>query len=325
MSAPVEVLAALDDCDTYLLITHAHADLDTLGSAIGLRDVLDGDVRIVVPDGVGTRAQRLERALDVTLIEPNEIDPSVADCAIVTDTSSSDRIEPFSIDGFAGTIVVIDHHHPGDLTASAVATYVDTELGATAALVARTIETSSSKLTPKAAVALAAGLIDDTGFLTTATPEESVLLADLLDVAGDRATVLPEILKREPSFGERVAKTKAVVRSTGFRADKTLILLTEVSGEQSAAAQALRDAGADIALVVSDRGSQVWVVGRAESDTIHLPEDVFDPLLERFGGHGGGHAEAGVAKFDTGTPSDISTAVRSQLETALGSPLSEIS
>lgn len=325
MAASVDVPDMLDDCDMCLLVPHAQTDLDALGSAVGLAAVLDCDTRIVVPNGVGTRARRLERELDVELLEPGEVDVPAADCVVVLDTSSSDRIAPLSLEEFVGELVVIDHHHPGDLLDSATATHVDTESGATAALVAGTIDASNSSVTPNAALALAAGLIDDTGSLTTATPAEFALLRELLAVAGDRVELLPGLLRREPSFGERVATAKAVIRSSGYRADETLVLLTNVSGEQSAAARTLRDAGADIAFVVSDRGSQVWLVGRTEPNTVHLPKRVFDPLVERFGGHGGGHAEAGVAKFDTGTPSEIRAATLSCLETALGERLSELS
>lgn len=325
MPALGDVSDALDGCATSLIVAHAQADLDALGSAVGLGDTLDGDTRIVIPNGAGTRARRLERRFDVELEGPSDVDLSAADRIVVVDTSSSDRIDPLSLEGVTGTVVVVDHHHPGDLLDGATATYVDTDAGATAALVARIIAASETDPTPTAAVALAAGLIDDTDSLTTATPAEFVLLGELLEVAGDRAKALPELLRYEPSFGERVATAKAVVRSTGYRADETVVLLTEVGGEQSAAARTLRDAGADVALVVSDRGSRVWLVGRAEPGTIHLPEHVFDPLVERFGGHGGGHAEAGVAKFDTGTPSEIRTATLSRLEAVLGSRLSELS
>jgi phosphoesterase RecJ-like protein len=325
MPAAADVLDSLDDGDTCLLVPHAQADIDALGSAVGLATVLDCDTRIVVPNGVGTRARRLERELDVDPSGPGEVDLPAADCVVVVDTSSSERVAPLSLEGFVGEVVVVDHHRPGDLLERATATNVDADAGATAALVARTVEASNSTVTPTAALALAAGLIDDTDSLTTATPTEFALLRELLAVAGGRVELLPALLRREPSFGERVATAKAVVRATGYRADDTLVLVTDVGGEQSAAARALRDAGADVALVVSDRGSQVWLVGRAGPDTVHLPADVFDPLVDRFGGQGGGHAEAGVAKFDTGTPSAIRAATLSRLETALGAGLSELS
>lgn len=325
MHPAADVSAALDECDTYVLVAHAQADLDSLGSAVGLAEALDGDARIVVPDGMGTRARRLGRELGADPIEPGAVDFPATDCVVVVDTSSSDRIDPLSLEAVAGEVVVVDHHHPGDLLRDATATYLDTDAGATAALVARTIRHANAELTPNAAVALAAGLIDDTGSLATAAPAEFALLGELLAAAGERGRRLPSLLRRDPSFGERVATAKAVVRSTGYRAGDTLVLLTDVGGEQSAAARTLRDAGADVALVVSDRGSQVWLVGRAAPDAVHLPEDVFDPLVDRFGGQGGGHAEAGVAKFDTGTPSEIRDATLSCLETALGTGLTGLS
>jgi phosphoesterase RecJ-like protein len=323
MSDPSAVRAVLDAHDSVLVAVHAHADIDALGSAIGLGRTLSASTRIVAPDGVRSRAGRLAESLGVTVLDPAAVDVADAACLVVLDAPSTARVAPLPVAEASGDVVVVDHHEPGDLDDLATAACVDTDAGATAALVADVVREVGWPPDPTAAVALAAGLLDATGGLAAAADGEPRLLGDLLSAAGDRAEVLPPVLRRDRSFGSRVAATKAVVRASGYRADRTLVLTTAVSGEQTAAARALRDAGADVALVLSAR-ERTWVVGRADPDAIHLPDDLFAPLVERHGGDGGGHAGAGVAKLDDDVERVRSTALDC-LETALGGSLSPLS
>ncbi|WP_255197684.1 DHH family phosphoesterase [Halorarius litoreus] len=319
MDEPTAVAAALRGHDEVVVVTHGHADLDTLGSAVGLARSLDAATSIVLPDGVQARGARLLDALDVDTLGPDAVDATTTGRVVVVDAPSADRVAPVDV---GPAPVVVDHHEPGDLAERATAAYVDTDAGATAALVAQVLDALDRRPPPDAAVALAAGLLDDTGSLTDARPAEFQIAGRLFEAAGERVDVLPALLDREPSFGERVAATKAVVRADGYRADRTLVLLTEVSGEQTAAAHALRGAGADVALVVSDRDERTWVVGRARAGGVELP-DLFAPLAERFGGESGGHAGAAVAKLDCDDPATVRTAVLAALEERVGdlSPL----
>ncbi|MFB6103198.1 MAG: bifunctional oligoribonuclease/PAP phosphatase NrnA [Haloplanus sp.] len=319
------VCSVLDDHTSFSLVVHAHADLDTLGAAIGLGQALDGQSRIIAPDGVQRRARRLPDELGVHLQSPTDDAVSATDCLVVVDAPSADRIAPVSVADSTGDVIVIDHHEPADLAERATAAYIDTEASATAVLVARVLDALNRPLGATAGVSLAAGLLADARSVAEMRAEEVALLADLLAAAGDRLETLPRILRIESSFGERVAAAKAVVRATGYRADRTLVLTTTVSGEQTAAARALRTAGADVALVVSDRDPRTWVVGRADPDVVHLPDDVFTPLIDQYGGDGGGHAGAGVAKLDTGTPEGVRSSALDALEDTLDESLSRLS
>jgi hypothetical protein len=50
----------------------------------------------------------------------------------------------------------------------------------------------------------------------------------------------------------------------------------------------------------------------------HLPDNVFAPLVERFDGHGGGHAGAGVTKLATEDVDAVGTACLEVVESASG-------
>ena len=324
MTDPETVRATLDGHESVALVVHAHADLDAVGSALGLAAALDAETRVVAPDGVKTRARRLADELAVELRGPDDADLAAADSVVVLDAPASDRIAPVDLAAATGDVVLLDHHERGDLAEAATTAWVETTAGATAALAARVATADGRSLDPDAAVALAAGLFDDTDSLASATGEGFRLFGELLDAAGERAEGLPAILEREQSFGTRVAATKAVVRASGYRADGTLLLTTTVGSDQSAAARTLRAAGADVALVFSEREPGTWVVGRADPEILHLPDDVFEPLLDRFGGDGGGHGEAGVAKLHAAAHDEVREATLAAVETALDGALSEL-
>jgi len=322
MADHTAVAGTLEGHDSCLLVVHAQADLDTVGAAVGLARTLDSETRIVAPDGLKQRARQLVEALDETVHTPDAVGD--ADCLVVLDAPSSDRIEPVWGAVTPETLVVIDHHEPDDLVEASTVAAVDTTAGATAALVADVIDALDATADSKARIALAAGLFDDTGGLADASPEEISRFGDLL-ADNDRVDVLSALLEHERSFGQRVAASKAVVRATGYRADRTLVLTTTISSQQSVAAQALRATGAEIALVFSERDDQVWIVGRAESGSINLPEDLFEPLAAAFGGDGGGHAGAGVAKLETTALENVREETVAQLEATLGTELSALS
>ncbi|WP_018256298.1 DHH family phosphoesterase [Halomicrobium katesii] len=324
MADHTAVAGTLEGRDSCLLVVHAQADLDAVGAAVGLARTLDSDARIVAPDGLKRRARQLIEGLDETVHSPDGVALGDADCLVALDAPSSDRIEPVWGAVTPEPLVVIDHHEPGDLVEASTVAAVDTTAGATAALVADVIDALDGTADSKARIALAAGLFDDTGGLAGASPEEISRFGDLL-ADNDHVDVLSALLEHERSFGQRVAASKAVVRATGYRADRTLVLTTTISSQQSVAAQALRATGAEIALVFSERDDQCWIVGRAESESINLPEDLFEPLAETFDGDGGGHAGAGVAKLDTTALEAVREETLAQLEATLGTALSALS
>jgi nanoRNase/pAp phosphatase (c-di-AMP/oligoRNAs hydrolase) len=96
-------------------------------------------------------------------------------------------------------LVVIDHHEPGDLQEAATATCIDTQAPATAHLVADLLEASQYDLSPTGAAALAAGLLDDTGFRAVVTPQTQRRTLDLLRQAQSEEGVLADLWDPDPS------------------------------------------------------------------------------------------------------------------------------
>ena len=308
----------LRDAESVLVAVHQHADLDSTGSAVGLADTLPASVTVAVPSAVQQDARPL---LDrVETVEGSQARPEAYDLAVVVDTPSVERVEASGLRDAATPLVVVDHHEPDDLADTAAAAVVDTDAEATSLLVAQLLDDVGT-VSGFGATALVAGILDDTGGITSASPAGVETVVDLLARAGDDAALLAELFDREVDFGERVATAKALARADGYKAGQRLLLITRVGSQESAAARALVDGGADIALVLSARSGETWVVGRTADRTggdPHLPDDVFTPLVETFGGHGGGHAGAGVAKLATEDVNAVETACLEAVESALG-------
>lgn len=312
-----EFASILSDSSRVLLVPHAHADVDAVGSAVGLAATLDGEVAIARPDSVDSDAE--------TLLDGSHVvaDPEMDeyDLVVVVDAPSRDRIAPHDPVAAGVPYVVIDHHESGDLHADAAASCIDTAAPATAMLVAEILSVGECALPERAAMALAAGLLDDTGFRAVIMDDAYEWTVALLEQAGGERATLADVWSAEPSWSERMASAKALVRATGYRAGETIVLTTRVGGEEGAAVHALMAGNADIGVVVSPQGARTRVVARVAASSTHsfsLPEDLLEPLAASFGGDGGGHASAGAANLASDDVAAIEDEVIARIEDALG-------
>jgi nanoRNase/pAp phosphatase (c-di-AMP/oligoRNAs hydrolase) len=305
----------LFDSERIVVIVHRHADLDSVGAAVGLATTLEGHVDIATPSSVAGSADRLLDGQSVVT------DPDLAgyDLQIVVDAPSRQRIAPIDPTTTETPLLVIDHHEPGDLQANATYHHVDTTAPATAALVANLLRANDLDIPPAGAQALAAGILDDTDFYGIVMPDIQPLVCELLRTATATDTALTAFWEQESPWSEQVATAKAIVRATGYKAGRQLLLITRVGGHERAAADVLVDGGADIGIVLSERDDHTRVVASSTVHTeISLPEDVLEPLATILGGDGGGHATSGVAKLDTTDIETVETTLIEEIEESLG-------
>lgn len=310
----------LESSDRIIVITHQHADVDAVGSAMGFATSLES-VDIAIPDGVQSEAKRL---LDHELVVDSP-DIATYDLQIVVDAPSSQRIAPLEL-ATDTPLILVDHHQRGDLADTAVATHIRTEAAASAQLVAEILREGSWTIPEQGAMALAAGILDDTEFKGIVMPDVQKDILSLLKIAGEDSEQLATLWDSAPAWGGRMATAKALVRSRGYKAGEVILLFSEVGGHESDAAQALLDGNADIAVVLSDRGDQVRVVARIREQTdlsLSLPENILQPLAEEFEGHGGGHATAGTAKLNTGNIDAVKEHILQQVEDTTGMQFGE--
>lgn len=305
----------LERSERTIVITHRHADVDAIGSAMGLAATLEA-VEIATPGGVQSEADVLLD--DDFLIDAPDLESY--DLQVVVDAPTSQRIAP--VEPTPKTpLVVVDHHERGDIADRATVSHSKTDVPATAQLVAEILQGGPWTIPEHGATALAAGILDDTGFRATIMPDVQDDLLSLLEIAGEDSRRLSTLWETVPAWSERMATAKALVRSRGYKAGETILLVSQVGGEEAVAARALLAGNADIALVFSDRGDQIRVTGRTIEGaglSLSLPEHVLQPLADEFGGHGGGHATAGTAKLDTDDVEPVEEHALQCVEDALG-------
>ena len=307
----------LKESDQTVVITHSHADLDSVGAAVGLAATVDGTVDVAIPTNVKSNAEPLLE--HCTVVENPEL--SAYDLQVVVDAPSTERIAPLDPTGNEIPLIVFDHHEPADLQDHATVSYIDTEAPATSILVSEILQAGDWTLSEPSAMALAAGTLDDTDFHGIVLPEVIDDLLDLLNGAGEYRSQLATLWDTETPWGERMATAKAIVRTRGYKAGETILFVTQVGGEETAAAHTLLEANGDLVVVLSERRDEIRVVVRT-SDRLEgahsVPTDVLQPLVDEFGGDAGGHADAGVAKLETTATDAVEDSVVHCIENALG-------
>ena len=305
----------LIESERIITVVHNHADLDSVGAAVGFAATLATGSDIATPGSVAGSADRLLR--DQSVVTDPELD--AYDLQIVVDAPSRQRIEPIDPTTTDTPLLLVDHHSPDNLQGDATYNCVDTAAPATAALVAKLLRTHDMDIPPAGANALAAGILDDTDFRAVVLPDIQPLLCELLTTATAAHTELATLWEHETPWGERVATAKAVVRASGYKAGRQILLITQVSGHERAAADMLLDGAADIGIVLSERNDHTRIAASTTDEMeISLPEDILEPLAVTLGGDGGGHATAGVAKVDSTDIESIETTVIEYVERALG-------
>ncbi|WP_435366141.1 DHH family phosphoesterase [Haloarchaeobius sp. DYHT-AS-18] len=316
--------ARLANSSRVLVVTHRQADMDAVGSAVGLAESLDADVEIGTPDGVKANARPLLDGQRVTT------DPELEayDLVVVVDAPSTDRIAPCDPTAASTPYLFLDHHEPADLHEHAAAAWVDESAPATALLVAETLAAGEWSPTKAGAMALAAGIFDDAGFRAVFMPATYERTVALLDAAGEKRADLATLWSDTTGWNVRMATAKAVVRARGYKSGETIVLTTRVGSEEKAAAHALLDGNADIALIICPQDGWTRVVGRIRDSfnaSLSLPTDVLDPLTASFGGESGGHAAAASAELDSTDHDAIEARALSLIEDAFGTQFGEFS
>jgi nanoRNase/pAp phosphatase (c-di-AMP/oligoRNAs hydrolase) len=315
-----EIAEKLAQADSPVLITHRRADRDSLCAALGLRALL-GAGSVCTPSGIEKPARQL-RDLASESFHDGQL-PDEYDQAVVLDAPSTERISPIDPD----SVLLIDHHEPDDLVSRADTSLVDTEAGATTELVARMALSAGWEIPPDAALPLLVGLIDDTECLRDSGPQTVMIAARLFEAVDDRATVLPELLAESVGRDERIASATSVLRSHGYRAGDLFVAFSEVGAHEGTAAERLRSAGVDLAIVCSGQNGEIRVTARGSdqlADRISLGDALLPALAAEFGGDGGGHAGAGTATLPTDDVDTVFETVREIVASELGLTFSAV-
>ncbi len=303
-----EALELAESTETPVVVTcHRNADPDAFASAYVLRSFLRErgvDARLVLSEGLSQPSKRVAR--EILGVEPGEVEdevPEESGLAIVVDTASPEQLGRLAEFALNVDLIVIDHHESNRLAEKAVVAIVDTKARATSEIVYIILRYVYGWVAPREMLELLlSGIVYDTRHFILSTSRTLRVAAELMEQGASLDRVLRALQSPPMEMAERIARIKAAKRMEAIRAGDYIVAVTHVGAYESSAARALLDLGADIALIVSEHGDEVRVIGRAKKSVveklgIHLGKDIMEPLGSMFGGGGGGHAQAAGASI----------------------------
>ncbi|HEY9205716.1 MAG TPA: DHH family phosphoesterase [Candidatus Methanoperedens sp.] len=274
------------DYRNILYLCHRNADPDALGSAFALKEAIGGTIGII--DGCDRVASVLAKQLNIEFV----VNPAGNyDLVVVVDTSTHAQLNSFQLTKYA----VIDHHATTSLNENA-AFYLHRNKSSTAEIVLGVLNSMGAPIMRRAAFALIAGIITDTGNFKHASSDSFKAVAELMDLSGIEYSEVMDALSSLPQdISMRIAFLKAAQRASIEKVEEWIIVTSRVSSFGGAAASSLISTGADVAFVASESDDVVKVSARARKCILNAGVNLaklMEELSVKFNGTGGGHEGA---------------------------------
>jgi len=315
------MLELADSAGTPIVVMgHRNADPDALASAYVVREILRAegyDARLVFPEGLSQASKRIVR--EIIGKEPGDVEdeaPEESAMAVVVDTASPEQLGELSSFALNVLLVVIDHHSSNKLVERAKVAIHDATARATSELVYLiATHVLGLELDREALELLLAGIVYDTRHFILSNARTLRIASELLEQGASLERVLKALQSPPMEPPERIARIKGAKRMHCVRAGDYIVAFTHVGAYESSVARALLDLGADLVIVVSERGSETRIVGRARKSIveklgIHLGRDIMEQLGRSLGGGGGGHVQAAGASVRASLERVFSEVVR---------------
>ena len=209
----------LEAANTVLILTHMRPDGDTLGSAIGVRELLRAlGKRAEVINADATVPKRLQFICGTEKLTPDTLPAEYApDLIMSVDVSAPHLLGELEAEYAPKTALAVDHHVLG--APFAPETYVG-DVGACGEIIAdlyRIFEKRGKKLLNKtAAIALYSAICTDTGNFKfeAVTPETHIRVAELMAVGFDHSEVARRLYDSRPIT--QVIATKLALGTLNF-------------------------------------------------------------------------------------------------------------
>ncbi len=289
--------------DTVVITGHKNADLDVLGSSVGLAEFLTHQFPkkkiIVVLKSISNLTKKLADSLGIVVKHELE-DISFPACLILVDCNILDITgftQEFCLENFSLRII-IDHHAESTAGNNEVHEYwLEPSFYATSEVVTTLAIQMKYKFSCTTASALLGGIIYDTQRFRRADAALFQTTRQLLQWGADYETI-EALFRVELEQMEKKARLKAGQRLQLKTVKECLIAFSHVSSFEASAARAIMGLGADLAVVIASRKEETRVSVRASRSfllafNISVAQDLMDPIASEFGGFGGGHRGAG--------------------------------
>lgn len=304
------LLARLRDAQGSILwLLHVNADPDCVGSAYALREAFGGTV--AASDGMNRPGERVAQRLAMgveAIAHPQNFHTVVA-----VDTGSRSGLG--ALGATVGDPFLVDHHRYGDLHERAPAAAWDPARASCAEVVLALLDHAGHAPSKKAALALVAGVVSDTGRFRHGDAHALAAAARLMEMSGARMEEVLALLADEDADADdtdaRLATLKAAQRAEVTQVRGFLVATSRIGSYDALAANALVRAGADVAVVGLERGDAARMSLRASPRArgLHLGE-LANAVARPLGWSGGGHEGAAGLR---GTP-PLDAAQRAMLD-----------
>lgn len=293
--------AALEGAQSVALVCHLSPDMDTLGSAVALRYILEAQGKRAVvydQDEVPERYLFLE-GLDAV----RRPDDEVYDLALAVDVSDEARMgEAARVFAAARSRAMIDHHRT---TAPFAPVYVlRPEAAATAQIVAELCAYFGWEIPQPAAMCLCAGMSTDTGnFSFDSVTGDTFRAAGACVDRGARVSAITERLYRTSTLGH-VRMMGRVLNGLEMRCGGKIALLCARQSDFAELNATREDAEGIVNLGLEIEGVQAAALLTEREGLIKCSLRAKEPLdvsavASRFGG--GGHIRAAGCSFEGAT------------------------
>jgi len=303
------------------VLCHQNADPDALGSAIALKDLLESlnsQVNVeIFSDSINNLAFYLKDYTNTNVV--TELCEKNLDLLFIVDANNLVQLGSMSpLVEFAEEKVIIDHHEPHSQTPEITDYFITLEeLSSTSEIIYNLFKMLEVKISPKSAFALMAGIIFDPRRFSFVSSNTFSIVSDLI-IRGANYDDALSLFVSEMDISEKTARLKASQRAKITRINDLLLVTSEVSTYEASAARALIDLGADIAIVIADKGkNEVRASARANPKMKKIQSfnlgKIMEEAGEKFQGGGGGHILA-AGLNGKGDPKEIIQEITEKIE-----------
>lgn len=302
------------------IITHVGGDADSVTSSLVLRNILikrfnKKAVHIIIPDQITELTSSLVRMLGIN-VSTGLID---VDSYVAIDLGSTAQLGTLK-QHIHPPIIMIDHHELMEET-EGWHIFTSANYQSTAEIILEVASMLNYVLSPEEATALFVGIYFDTVRLSIADDETLRKVGMLGELHASPKNIL-NYLEMPVDYSERIARLKAAKRMEIYRCGELIIAMSRLGAYRSSGAKALLGLGAHIAIVGEVVDDTIDVTIRQTPEvfdkySLNLAKDIVTPIVQLFGGEGGGHAS--VARIRVmGNFSEVMEKCLKQISYSLG-------
>ncbi|SDL14581.1 DHH family phosphoesterase [Natronincola ferrireducens] len=313
----------IDQCDNVFVMGHKYADLDALGSALGIYRATKnrGKEAYIVLNGYNPAIgclldkilQKEEYKKNIITCEDAKLRLDSHSLLVVVDTHRPSFTECPELLNQTDKVVVIDHHRKGtDFIENTVLSYHETYVSSTSELVTEILFYMEEKVNIELveAEALLAGIAVDTKNFTFKTGVRTFEAAALLRRAGADTTSVKQLFQDD--LEAIVAKAEVVKRAT-IIGDAVALSTCEEKTEASqliaaqAADELLNVKGIRASFVLGEKDDTMIVISGRSMGDINV-----QVILEKLGG--GGHLTVAGAQLEGVTMEEAKEKLQNAIE-----------